>query len=148
MKKLSDLVTSNVLGKNKEGCTIKSVICSVLVGVCFLLSVAEVHAEDCRPNENFGKVKRIYPHQSIPNPGTFFHLHDGVTNAVVGDAYYFISAFPDTSSSKQSVHRSTQDLLLEAAKSGWTVYVRTFNCGAPAVSPAFAPVSYLYVDFP
>ena len=134
-------------GKNKEGYTMKSTICGVLVGVCFLLAAVEAHAADCDFTNNVGKVKRIYPERvSSSVAGTFFHLHDGITEAVDGDAYYFISALPNTASA-QSVYKSTQDLLIEAAKSGWTVNVRTTNCGTPATYPDVADVAYLFVDF-
>jgi len=123
--------------------------CAVLVGVCFLFTVANASAGICDFNSNFGKVKRVYPQwQSNALAGTYFSLHPGITNAVVGNAYYFIPALPNASLSAQSLYRSLHDLLLEAAKSGWTVNVRTTNCATPAIYPAYAPVAYLFVDFP
>jgi len=138
-------MTKFMKGKN----FMKYARCAVLVGVCFLFTVANASADICDFENNFGRVERVYPQWiSSTLAGTYFSLHPGATDAVVGGAYYFIPALPNASLSAQSLYRSLHDLLLEAAKFGWTVNVRTTNCATSAISPAYAPVAYLFVDFP
>jgi hypothetical protein len=94
--------------------------------------------------ENYGKVSRIYPqYNPLAGPGTFFNLKSGVTNALCENQYYHIST--TTSSSGQSVYRSLHDLLVEAAKYGWTVQVRTTTCGLNASNSV--EVEYIVVDY-
>lgn len=124
---------------------IRSIVRRWLLGVVVLISAGAVQAQVCNYSANTGLVKRIYPQFApVAGPGTFFQLKGTNTKAVNPNGYYFISAMPATLPI-QSLYRSMHDLLVEAAKSGWTVQVRTTNCGGPV---AEAKVEYLVVDLP
>jgi hypothetical protein len=123
----------------------RSIVRRLLLGVVLLVSAGAVQAQVCSFPSNTGRVHRIYP-QFAPasGPGTFFQLKGTNTKALNPNGYYFIPATPATLPI-QSLYRSMHDLLVEAAKSGWTVQVRTANCGGPV---AEAKVEYLVVDLP
>ncbi len=109
------------------------------------MGAVQAQVQFCSFSSNSGLVKRIYPQFTpVSGPGTFFQLKGTNTKALNLNGYYFIPATPDTLP-VQSLYRSMHDLLVEAAKSGWTVQVRTANCGGPA---AEAKVEYLVVDLP
>jgi hypothetical protein len=113
------------------------------LGVWLLVATADLASAVCGVTENYGRVQRIYPISGTA-PGTYFQLVPGRTDALTNpDGYYVISALPAVNAAAQSVYRSMHDLLVEAAKAGWTVHARTHNCTAPASQ---ARVLYLVVD--
>ena len=137
--------------------------------ICLMLGIAllfdaiipkMVRADNpiCYYGQNMGKVSRIYPTLSPASPvynpqgggGTFFSLKNGVTSALSSpNNYYFIPA--GGTPARQAVYNSMSDLLLEAAKSGKTVYVRVnpnspvCNGGGPATTAA--EIEYIVVDY-
>jgi hypothetical protein len=134
-------------------------IALMLLGATLLFTVSKANSSICGTDENFGKVQRIYPQyypEGLPEvpsnahkPGTFFRLSGGLSNALLPNGYYHISAngtsIVPPAHTRQSMYRTMEDLLVVAAKNGWTVVVRTNNCAA---AQANAPVEYLVVDFP
>jgi hypothetical protein len=125
--------------------TLKQAVAIAVLTVTTLAFSLVVNASCSDPGENYGKVARIYPQYSpAAGPGTFFTLKEGVTNALNGAAYYHIPT--TTSGDRQAVYRSMQDLLVEAAKSGWTVRVRTTNCG-PSPTTNAIQVEYIVIDY-
>jgi len=123
----------------------RSIVRRLFLGVVLLVPVA-AQAAVCDFSVNSGQIKRIYP-QFAPTvgPGTFFQLKGTNTQAVTPNGYYFIRATPATAP-VQSLYRSMHDLLVEAAKTGWTVQVRTADCTHGP--KALAMVEYLVVDLP
>jgi hypothetical protein len=112
-----------------------------------LIATTDIASAVCEFAENQGRVKRINPTFASGSnpPGTYFQLIPGQTAALTNaDSYYFISALPADTADTQSLYRSMHDLIVEAAKAGWIVQVRTDNCDNPLRS---APVVYLVVDF-
>lgn len=133
-------------------------VARIICSASLLIAVSEAHSLPCNFAENFGTVKRIYPQfypagtvvpSNAHKPGTFFRLDGGPTNALLADGYYHISANGTSSvppvHTRESLYRSMHDLIVEAAKNGWTVQVRTTNCSAPESA---APVEYLVIDYP
>ena len=116
-------------------------------------------ADICSEVVNYGKVARILPWN---NWGTVFLLKGGVTQALMsgtkGRCSYVIKLTPATASTTptaatdlaNNLYRSQHDLLVEAAKAGWTVKVRTKNCSTTTgqTPVAYADVEFIYVDLP
>lgn len=113
----------------------------LFLAAALALATSEANAACSDFAINFGKLKRIYPAgTSATGPGTFFQLKNGSTGALSGsNPYYFIPA--TGAPAVVEAYRSEHDLLVEAAKAGWTVYVRTTNCGTVAT------VAYIFVDY-
>ncbi len=118
----------------------------LLLFMLFSTFTSASYASICMETDNYGKVSRILPWTAAG--GTVFTLGgtNSLTNAVNitnGTGAYLIKVNPNTVT-VQSMYRSTHDLLVEAAKNGWTIKVRTTNCVS---AMAYAPVEFLYVDF-
>jgi hypothetical protein len=116
-----------------------------LFSALLLIAVSKAHSAPCDFVGNFGKIQRIYPQfypgglTAVPSnahkPGTFFRLDgSGLTNALTSGGSYHISANGTSSippvHTRGSLYRSMHDLIVEAAKNGWTVHVRTNNCSS------------------
>jgi hypothetical protein len=119
--------------------------------VFMFIFASMAQAAVCDFGANYGQIARVYPQFSPAGGpgGTFILLKNGATNALLPGGYYFISTAPVNTqpmAQDQSVYRSMHDLVMEAAKNNWTIYVRTTNCSAPTAGNA--QVEYLVVDFP
>lgn len=107
-----------------------------------LLGMASGANAACNYQNNHGLVKRIYPSYGGGGQvaGTYFTL--GGPGAATPDltsptGYYFLP--------QQQNYSEMHNLLMESAKAGKSIFVRTHNCGAAPV--ATANVMYLVIDF-
>ena len=117
--------------------TIYRGLCS-LIGIAYLVVASGAHAANCGPWSNYGRLQRI-GHDQYYNK-TWFRLQGGRTDAVTGGGYYLLS------NTNKELYAAQVNLIVEAAKAGWIVYVETTNCfGSPPTNGV--TITSLFVDF-
>ena len=84
-------------------------------------------------SNNYGKVKRLYPH----GDKTYFSLVDGQTDMNPKDDYYYVPT-------SHGNYAAMIDLLYMAADSRWTIYARTDES---LDNDGYARVIYFVVDW-